>query len=1586
MKKKKFRLLSWLITVVMLLGLMTDMNIVLATAEEEGKSTVEATANEAIAEMEIATIAEAKAGTNGQQFTVQGTVTFIDGGNVYIQDSTGGIDIYFNKDKQAGISIGDVIKITGKRAVYNGLIELAETDSYEKVGTSALPSIKVTIDDLLKDYTSGTKFYQSQRVLIEGATIGEINNSGNTPLTQGSTSINIYRLPTLSGIKKDDVVDIYAVVGAYNAAQLRVAKAEDVRLVGGSEDPVETMTLGKWAGTKAPTTTIVYGDKNEDNDYMDKSVELTLNRGGTNVIPAYSTSNYIGSSGFSVGDYYQFKLSSSLFGNINFSLKIRGSKTGPKNFKVLYSTTGVDFVDTGNKFSITKDGEYQSFSAALPTEAANSSTLYIRLAVADNISIKGESIQSGGTNYLNEVKITGSPVNSSDIVKIPVITPTGGEVILGQELTLTSETGGAKIYYSINGEEYKLYDSNVKPKLTVLPAEVKSYASKSGMTNSPIITQKYQQLKVASVNSMPNGGAVALNTKVTLATDTEEAAIYYSMDDGVTWKEYNAKEGITLETLPVNIKVKATKAGYSESEITTLSFTLRENDKYGVFFGQIHSHTSYSDGSGTVKDAFTYARDKAEQIDFLAVTDHSNSFDNEASASIADGSMSKEWVEGHRLADEFTNEGFVGIYGYEMTWSNGTGHMNTYNTKGFQSRTQSAYSNFATGLKKYYDTLKTDTGSLSQFNHPGETFGTFQDFGNYDENIDKLITMIEVGNGEGAIGSSGYFRSYDYYIKALDKGWHLAPTNNQDNHKGKWGDANTGRTVALLDNLNREEIYSAMRNMRIYATEDNDLSIYYTLNDNIMGTILPEGAVGATAKIKVDLKDPTDSKIGLVEVVVNGGLVADKATVDSKEKTVEFSVPEEYSYYFIRVTQPDGEIAVTAPVWVGEVEAAGISDLSTDTYLPVKNEAVDLDISLYNNEASPLVIESLEFKIGDTVIKKVDLKEEKLEKVDSMKTSDYTFNYTHNNAGKVEITAVLKGTINGIAKQYQKTLSLKYVPQEMVTRIIVDGSHSNDYVTGYYGGNMGNFSRVAADYSAQVEIIQDKLTAEDLKDADLLIVSAPARKTGTFDNKDYKPQHFSEEFIALVKGFADKGGTVILCGLADYQDTSDGQSSIEINKILSALGATSRINSDQMTDDVSNGGQSYRLYFTNFNSNSPFTKGIVAEQKYSAYSGSSIILNPEAVASGKVEYLIKGHPTTYVNNTKSFGGNFTNVEKGNVIALAREVLPNGSNVFVSGTVFMSNFEVAYEMDNIWDLPYSNKTIMENILKSVKSELEISTIKEAREGKIGDVFAVEGIVTAGTDNEKNTFFDAIYIEDDTAGITIFPYAEKGLKLGTKVKVIGYVDQYQGDKELQVIDVEILDKDNLKPKEAKKVSIKESMDYEAFGGSLLKVEGKISEIIPGSNSVISNIRIKDNEGNISNIFIDGYIGSGTTGEYLKTGAFKVGDTISAIGLLYLHPEGESEDSVPCLRVRNTDEIVLITEATPEEPEEPGDPEEPGNPQEPGKPQEPQKPQKPNKPESPKTGDQMPYGYIILGVVALGAAAVLIVTKKREGSLKN
>ena len=51
-----------------------------------------------------------------------------------------------------------------------------------------------------------------------------------------------------------------------------------------------------------------------------------------------------------------------------------------------------------------------------------------------------------------------------------------------------------------------------------------------------------------------------------------------------------------------------------------------------------------------------------------------------------------------------------------------------------------------------------------------------------------------------------------------------------------------------------------------------------------------------------------------VEVIVNGGLVLDSQTLTDGKGTVTFTFDSnDYSYYYLRVTQADQNITVTAP-------------------------------------------------------------------------------------------------------------------------------------------------------------------------------------------------------------------------------------------------------------------------------------------------------------------------------------------------------------------------------------------------------------------------------------------------------------------------------------------------------------------------------------------------------------------------------------------------------------------------------------------------------------------------------------------------
>lgn len=112
------------------------------------------------------------------------------------------------------------------------------------------------------------------------------------------------------------------------------------------------------------------------------------------------------------------------------------------------------------------------------------------------------------------------------------------------------------------------------------------------------------------------------------------------------------------------------------------------------------------------------------------------------------------------------------------------------------------------------------------FNHPSTKWGHFKDFAYYDVNTDNVMNLLELGGYHKLTKS---FTEYcHYYNRELDKGWHVSPANNQNNHKKQWGTENPRRTVILANSLSEANIYDAAKNNRTYATEDYDFKLKYT--------------------------------------------------------------------------------------------------------------------------------------------------------------------------------------------------------------------------------------------------------------------------------------------------------------------------------------------------------------------------------------------------------------------------------------------------------------------------------------------------------------------------------------------------------------------------------------------------------------------------------------------------------------------------------------------------------------------------------------------------------------------------------------
>ena len=353
-----------------------------------------------------------------------------------------------------------------------------------------------------------------------------------------------------------------------------------------------------------------------------------------------------------------------------------------------------------------------------------------------------------------------------------------------------------------------------------------------------------------------------------------------------------------------------------------------------IYFGQIHSHSNLSDGIGSVEEAFIYARDVAG-LDFFAVTDHSEYFDHPDSTGAnpafidlsAHNATSNAWRRGHAAAAATYREGsFVSFFGYEITWPSGVGHINTFNTGGFVStnNTTLGIGNDFAGLRTYYELLKRTPNSISMFNHPGliyrgTNYGNFNNFAYHDPILNQRISLIEVGNGEGPLDSY-YWRFYNQYILALDLGWKLAPTNNQDNHRGGWGNSNSVRTAIVTNDLSLDGVFKALREMRVYATEVSDLEIIYNVNGQPLGSTI--STVPRTANFTAAITNPTAGNvIKSVELVTNGGRRILTDTPNSRNYYYDKTLHNPGSgYYFLWVVvgTPQGDrIAVTAPVWLG---------------------------------------------------------------------------------------------------------------------------------------------------------------------------------------------------------------------------------------------------------------------------------------------------------------------------------------------------------------------------------------------------------------------------------------------------------------------------------------------------------------------------------------------------------------------------------------------------------------------------------------------------------------------------------------------
>ena len=1112
-------------------------------------------------------------------------------------------------------------------------------------------------------------------------------------------------------------------------------------------------------------------------------------------------------------------------------------------------------------------------------------------------------------------------------------------VTLGEDGTYTvtipaASVTGDKLTVNISGADNKYIPISAAAEITVKDEPV--LADPTPARGSQTGENKRPTISVA----LDNAGQ---NPTVTMTVGGKTVTATYESGRVTYTPAADLPQGRT------EVTVTARRADGKSASITWF-FTVGAT-KYQHYFGQLHSHTQYSDGAGPLTDALRYVENlpASANVQFVAFTDHSNYFDSSSSpnveAALYDTSLVKDsdanhsWKTYKDTIAKFNEDNagsMVAIGGFEMTWSGGPGHINTFNTPGIVSRNNKTLNNKTddAGMKAYYALLSRAEGanSISQFNHPGTTFGNFKDFNYWDPVIDSRMYMVEVGNGEGAIGAGGYYPSYEQYIMALDKGWHLAPTNNQDNHKGKWGNANDARDVILTDDFSEQGIYEAIRALRMYATEDKNLELTYTVNGLMMGSSITE--IPDKLKIEVTVNDPDASdSIAKVEVVANSGKVAytwDNAA-QLRSGKLSATLDPSYSYYFIRVTQKDGDLAVTSPVWVGESLKLGISNMVCGTATPVTDEELTLTTTFFNSEDSDATIKSLTYSIGGTVIG-TDKTGYTLAK---SSTLDVPFKYTPTAARvfTVQVTAVVEQGNNEYT--FTKTVGLDVLNADSLVYIGIDASHYNEYVSGNYKDSMGNFGNLAADHSVrtvQLNTGADLIAACSNPKYKALILTAPSRRLADAQ-KD--PKTYSDAELKALADFNAAGGTVILAGWSDnYENYEVIQKNPAIkhmaetqNDVLKALGSSLRISDDATYDDVrsaADGVDKWRLYFSTYNTDNFLTSGVIVDadhpydklytERFSHYGGASIYAvdaggNPTSALPATVSPVVYGHATTYSIDVDKDGKGGAGTPKyayaendNRLLVMATEQLAGKGLIVVSGAAFMSNFEVQAQLDNGAEKNYSNYRICENLV-SYLNPVQLSTIDQIhQQPEEGFKYTVEGIVTSNASgHDKDTaFFDCIYIQDETGGINCFPVAGD-FKIGDRVRVSGTTSSYQGERQLAVTKIEkIGDGTPVTPLTVTSTQVNDG----SVLGRLVTLKGIVTAIEMAEGKV-QTILVRDSQGKVARVFIDGYICPDSEVQNLKVGCAIEATGLASYDNTFVLSDGTA--MAPRIRISNRADVI-------------------------------------------------------------------------------
>ncbi|MHB9035885.1 MAG: CehA/McbA family metallohydrolase domain-containing protein [Armatimonadota bacterium] len=373
------------------------------------------------------------------------------------------------------------------------------------------------------------------------------------------------------------------------------------------------------------------------------------------------------------------------------------------------------------------------------------------------------------------------------------------------------------------------------------------------------------------------------------------------------------KNGLARVIIPVKNEgiFRVTVTGGTMSARSNPMIVSAKPRQYNVYWGDLHGHTSLSDGLAPDADYYyAYARDAAD-LDVCASAEHG------------------VHPEARESTRKFNDPGkFVTIWGYEWAESvPGRLDRNLY----FHSEDDSI-PEYPASIGELWQSVERLYGDNKDrriiigphmFTYKTKAKPWYETWDTRYERFAEIYSehgMSEFkGNPRMLAGgdvADGYFAQDG--LKYGRRFGMIASSDTHDSHPGRGGNSlvqHGGMVAFLAKDLTRDSVWDAWWNRRVYAATTDRIYIDFQIDGHLMGE---EFETAGKPKIEFTVHG-CDDKFDVFLIKNNDVIKTTHATDGTAKMSFADDTYDKSSYYYLRVVQDNGEWAWSSPIWVDKL-------------------------------------------------------------------------------------------------------------------------------------------------------------------------------------------------------------------------------------------------------------------------------------------------------------------------------------------------------------------------------------------------------------------------------------------------------------------------------------------------------------------------------------------------------------------------------------------------------------------------------------------------------------------------------------------